>query len=82
MTDDTQFDTVPQRETIAALLAEAIRHITEAGRHDDCAAWRVADAGLLLRALLEEDNNNDLLGLDKPTGRGALLPNKTQGEQQ
>jgi hypothetical protein len=29
-----------------------------------------------------EEDNNDLLGLDKPTGRGALLPNKTQGEQQ
>ena len=80
MKQPNEYDTLPQREMIAALLAEAIRNITGAGHRDDSAAWRVADAGLLLRELMEEDNNN-LPGLDKPTGRGALLPTKTQGVQ-
>ena len=80
MSDNIQFDTTHQRELIAALLAEAIQYITNSSRFDDSAAWRVADAGLLLRELMEEDNNN-LPGLDKPTGRGALLPTTTQGVQ-
>ncbi len=80
MSDNIQFDTTHQRELIAALLAEAIQYITNSSRFDDSAAWRVADAGLLLRELMEEDNDN-LPGLDKPTGRGALLPTKTQGVQ-
>jgi hypothetical protein len=37
----------------------------------DQAAWRLADASLLLRQRMAGVNN--VLGLDVPTGRGALI---------
>ena len=40
------------------------------------AAWRVADAGLLLRETLEADKHTCLIGLDQITGRGAALPRR------
>jgi hypothetical protein len=41
----------------------------------ECAAWRVADAGGLLREALEAlPHEADLIGLDCPTGRGYVLP--------
>jgi hypothetical protein len=40
----------------------------------DRAAWRLADAGLMLRQRLESMGRTDLTGLDEVTGLGALLP--------
>lgn len=40
----------------------------------DRAAWRVADAGALLRENLEIQGRANLAGLDQPTGLGATLP--------
>lgn len=57
---------------IASLLETAAMLI----RHGETAnaAWRVADAGLLLRQHLEEKGHQSLIGLDQITGRGAVLP--------
>ena len=36
------------------------------------AAWRVADAGLLIRSAIPNDDTTP--GINEPTGRGAILP--------
>ncbi len=74
MKTDNDFHTVNQREHIASLLGEAQRVILSP-QDAECAAWRIADAGLLLRQLLEADKERQpLIGVDQPTGRGAVLP--------
>lgn len=75
MRTNDDFHSNNQREHIASLLGEAQRAILST--HDDaaCAAWRIADAGLLLRQLIEADSQRlPTIGLDEPTGRGARLP--------
>ena len=59
-------------EFVAYLLEEAARclRVNELGQ----AAWRVADAGLMLRELCEGQGKANVIGLDCPTGRGAMLP--------
>lgn len=75
--NDQTFHTMNQREHIASLLGEAQRVILSPHDEADCAAWRIADAGLLLRQLLEADKERQpLIGVDQPTGRGAILPQK------
>lgn len=69
---------------LTALLRAAVSLLTAIDEHgEDCppdpaevraATWRVADAAALLRAGLEADGFVGLVGLDRPTGRGALLP--------
>ena len=41
----------------------------------DRSAWRIADAGLLLREFCESRGITGI-GIDEPTGRGATLPNQ------
>lgn len=38
------------------------------------ACWRLADAGALLRQIMEARGITGELGLDYPSGRGAMLP--------
>lgn len=66
------------REVIACYLETAARLLRRHpdGRRDDSICWRVADAGLALRHLLEAEGCTDTGGLDRPTGMGALLPSK------
>ena len=56
---------------VAMLLEDAAREL----RYGDagCAAWRVADAGAMLS---EYCRNRGItgIGIDAPTGRGAMLP--------
>lgn len=44
----------------------------------ESAAWRIADAGGLLRAFLRKyaPHDGDLMGVQMPTGRGFCLPVK------
>lgn len=59
-----QFDTLQKRNRIA--------EISNSRNPLNC---------YLAREQLEDNNNhNDLIGLDKPTGRGAFLPTKPNGE--
>lgn len=62
---------IAERLRMAAQLIE-----TEDRINDRRAAWRVADAGLLLRRLMERDGplEPQALGINVPTGMGALLP--------
>lgn len=63
----------------AAHLAKIAAQLIETGDLHS-AAWRLADAGLLLRRQLEENNAATdphhvwLCGFNEPTGRGAMLP--------
>ena len=51
----------------------AITHRGEEAAHDArSAAWRIADAGLVLRGLMEEESIPGL-GVTELTGRGAML---------
>jgi hypothetical protein len=59
---------------IAVLLKEALSRMQEGSPQN--AAWRIADAGLLLRRSLEDSGHENLIGLDRPTGRGAVLPDE------
>jgi len=38
------------------------------------AAWRIADAGLMMRNILTNRKEKDICGFDEPTGMGAILP--------
>lgn len=42
----------------------------------DSVAWRVADAGLILRELIDALGAQDVPGVHLPTGMGAVLPEK------
>jgi len=65
-----------QREYIAAELEDAanILKMNPRGGRDDSASWRIADAGLMLRRLIEQSGDKDVQGVDVPTGMGAMLP--------
>jgi len=43
------------------------------------AAWRVADAGLFIRDLVEMEPHSMVIGVTCPTGRGATLPEREKG---
>lgn len=61
------------RACIATQLETAARLIREGGR-DDSAAWRLADAGLEFRRLMERNGERGIVGVHFPTGMGAILP--------
>ncbi len=71
-------DTNQARDAIAAELeaAASILRMDTNGNRYDSAAWRVADAGLKLRILMEQEGWQDAMGLNKPTGFGAKLPSR------
>jgi hypothetical protein len=58
-------------EAIASTLATAEFWLRKG--HVDSASWRLADATLRLRTLLEAEGLTNVPGLDVPTGKGALL---------
>jgi len=60
-----------------ALLREADALLDDEGSYHKT-AWRVADAGFLIRQLLEGRGERDLIGLDRESGRGVMLPRKVQ----
>ena len=64
----------PPGDPIATLLREAATFVERESL--DQAAWRLADASLLLRQQME--GTKDVLGLDAPTGRGAVMGGKTR----
>ena len=59
----------PPGDPIATLLREAANFVEHQSL--DQAAWRIADASLMLRELMKD--TKDVLGLDLPTGLGALM---------
>lgn len=42
----------------------------------DSVAWRVADAGLMVRELAKMSDLKDSQGIDIPTGMGAIIPER------
>ena len=70
-------DVPPELLRVVALMEQAIEKI--GNDHVTSAAWRIADAGLLLRQWLQRrineqpDTEGLVVGLNCPTGRGALL---------
>jgi hypothetical protein len=70
MTDEVRVNAMLTEAS--SLMAQSISRISHG--EPACAAWRIADAGLLLRRALVELDVSLTYGLDKPTGRGALLP--------
>jgi hypothetical protein len=64
------------RQSKGAEIPELLRNaaeLIEAGNLGS-AAWRLADAGLLLRNRMVRKGFTKAEGLDLPTGRGAMLP--------
>lgn len=62
---------------------ESVVSILRAGKENpatealESAAWRLADAGLRLRNVIESDPGwHDVAGVHFPTGMGAMLPQK------
>lgn len=66
---------VTQQEIISSMLRTASM-LVERGQLDR-AAWRVADAGLMLR-ICAEDRGFKGQGIDEKTGFGSTLPRKTK----
>ena len=62
------------RDELVALLETAAKIARQSETRDDSVAWRVADAALLMRAILAQKNSADVAGFDRATGRGAVLP--------
>lgn len=60
---------IPATDPIAGLLRDAAAAL-DCG-NSESAAWRLADACLLLRRRLKRSQG--VAGFDEPTGRGALL---------
>jgi hypothetical protein len=64
------------REEIIDLLRVAAKILERSphGDHDDSAAWRIADAGLMLGRKIRRSGARKVVGVHVRTGRGALLP--------
>lgn len=62
----------PPGDELANLLRDAASHADRKCLNG--AAWRVADACMLLRERLAD--SNQVIGLDIPTGRGAVMGGK------
>jgi hypothetical protein len=62
------------RDEMVALLETAAKIARQTESRDDSVAWRVADAALLMRQILTQKNADDVIGFDRATGRGAVLP--------
>lgn len=78
----TDLPAMTARQEIAALLRDAARMLDRhpAGGRDGGAAWRVADAGLMLRGVIEAEGTGDGggIGTTHRTGLGALLPREAR----
>ena len=61
------------RACIASQLETAARMIRD-GNRDESAAWRLADAGLEFRRLMERNGERGIVGVHFATGMGAILP--------
>lgn len=81
--DDCTTRSTPERiaadlEVIAKILknVHSERELIDASQHPrvDSACWRLADAGMRLRALVEASTWTDVGGVHRPTGIGAVLP--------
>ena len=68
-----------QVREIRGLLREAIECLEEGV--PQMAAWRVADAGGLLRAVLEARGRPNISGCHEITGRGCMLPQLAETEE-
>lgn len=70
---------VTKRQEISGLLRAAanILETSPSGSRDDSAAWRIADAGLMLRELMLKGGYTEK-ELSEPTGLGAFLPKKSK----
>jgi len=66
-------------DRVAGLLEAAARTLRGFGdARADSAAWRVADAGGLLRHVMEANSWTEASGLGEPTGLGCTLPKITR----
>jgi len=70
--DVAKLQAQPPGDELANLLRAAASYVE--GPSLDSAAWRVADACLLLRERLAASHH--VIGLDIPTGRGAVMGGK------
>jgi hypothetical protein len=72
-----------RRELVAEQLETAAKILrgNPDGARDDSACWRIADCGLELRKMLESRGWTGVVGLDEPTGMGAMLPSSQRGFQ-
>ena len=68
-----EIERINPRDLIATQLETAARLIRD-GDRDESAAWRLADAGLEFRRLIERNGERDVIGVHSPTGMGATLP--------
>lgn len=87
LTDDDLLAMRPTvREEIAELLENAASYLRRYpdGSGDGSAAWRIADAGLMLRHKIESPKSGwtNVGGVHYATGRGAVLPKQEPDEQQ
>jgi hypothetical protein len=41
-------------------------------------AWRIADCGLMIRQLIDRTGCKSIIGYDRLTGRGAILPSENE----
>lgn len=57
---------------VHGLLREALARLDM--EEPETACWRLADAGGLLRQVLEHEDYTELSGFDRRTGRGFVLP--------
>lgn len=81
--DDADEHYPPQKYIADQLEAAAriLRHDNYNNGRLDSVAWRVADAGLILRCLMEDKSSGwskvpGVQGINCPTGMGAMLPQK------
>lgn len=70
--DIAELQAQPPGDELANLLRAAASYVD--GQSLDSAAWRVADACMLLRERLADAHH--VMGLDIPTGRGAVMGGK------
>lgn len=63
----------PDHDAVCLML-DSLREIMLRPDRLDRVSWRIADAGLLFRQAIERTGKTNVVGLDEPTGRGAMLP--------
>ena len=68
----TRHETRINLQEVRGLLVEAATLLNET--QAERAAWRIADAGGLLRVYLDATLRGHVIGCGEPTGRGCLLP--------
>lgn len=78
----SEFKAPTRREIIAALLATAAAQLRQSDSlaKDAAVAWRVADAGAMLRQFIEGSGGTGLIGVDEPTSMGSVLPRSNSAD--